>query len=223
MKNLLLCLSFSLLASTAFAADAVVEEVVVDVASGFTWTGGYIGGFAGYVWEDFAYDDAGFLADGSEGGFIGGIYVGYNYQMANNFVLGAEADIGAGDLDFDEEELGFTDYTAVETEWNGHIRARLGYAVDRALFFVAAGAAFARVSLDDTDPDWGEDTQTHLGWTIGGGVDYAVTDNLVFRAEYLYDDLGSETFDITDNGVPSYAPDLDLTASTVRVGLAYKF
>ena len=39
MKNLLLAVSFSLLTSTAFAADAIVEEAAVGVVPGFTWIG----------------------------------------------------------------------------------------------------------------------------------------------------------------------------------------
>lgn len=221
MKKLLLGLSLSFFASTAaFAADAVVEEVVpVDVVPGFTWTGGYLGGFAGYAWQDFKYDDE--KAD--EGGFLGGVYVGYNYQFTNNVVLGVEADVGMGGLDFDPSDLDFNSYTALDVRAAGNLRARLGYAMDRALFYVAGGAAIASVKLDDTDSGWSDDTNTYVGWTIGAGVDYAITDNLIFRGEYLYADYGSKDFDIDYNGAPSYTSTVDLKSSTVRLGLAWKF
>src|SRR5688500_14008655 len=93
MKKLLLGLSLSLLASAAFAADAVVEEVAVDVAPVFSWMGGYIGGQVGYLWGDgsFSNQDGG-NADPAPDGWLGGVYAGYNYQMVNNVVIGADVD-----------------------------------------------------------------------------------------------------------------------------------
>ena len=91
MKKLLLGLSLCLLASSAFAADAIVEEV----APAFSWTGGYAGIQAGYAWGDGDIDQItgpGFI-DTSPDGFLGGIYAGYNYQMSNNIVIGAELDV----------------------------------------------------------------------------------------------------------------------------------
>ena len=219
MKKILLGLSLSLLASAASGQEANVETVVAD-APGFNWTGAYVGAHAGYVWQDIT-----FMSDitAKPGGLLGGVYAGYNFQLPSNIVLGVEADLGRGDLSFNPAELGFTDYTAVDTQLNGHVRARLGYAVDRALFYVAGGASLARVALDDTDPGYDGDSDTYLGWSIGAGVDYAMTDNLILRAEYLYDDYGTEMFDVNQNGVPSYGNDLELTASTLRLGVAWKF
>jgi opacity protein-like surface antigen len=41
-----------------------------------------------------------------------------------------------------------------------------------------------------------KDTKTHLGWTIGGGAEFALTADLLIRAEYLYDDYGREKYEI---------------------------
>lgn len=224
MKKLLLGLSLSLLASTSFAADAVVEEVV-EVAPVFTWTGGYIGLQGGYAWGDGSIDESdgpGF-ADFEPDGFIGGVYAGYNYQMSNNIVIGAEVDVVYADVDgegtvFDEpgDPIGLA---GQELNWSGAGRLRLGYAVDRFLPYIAGGVAFGDIDLTPIGvlgaPTFSD---TFVGWTIGGGLDYAFTDNLIFRAEYRYTDFGSEDFDDGDGGF-----EMELDTHDVRLGIAYKF
>jgi outer membrane immunogenic protein len=230
MKKLLL--SSALLCATsvyALAADAIVEAPAeVYVPPAFSWTGGYIGGQVGYLWGDgeIASDDPAEpgSADIGPDGWLGGIYVGYNYQMANNVVLGIDADFawtGADDSStaFDAGvPVGFVDS---ELDWEGAVRARLGYAVDRFLPYIAGGVAFGRLSIgvsDETDVFLGEDDDTGVGWTIGAGVEYAFTDNLIGRAEYRYTDFGD--FDFTIDGTPLTG---DLTTNDVRLGIAYKF
>lgn len=225
MKKLLLGLSFSLLASTSYAADAIVEEVAVEVPSVFVWTGGYVGLQAGYAWGDGYVDQTngdGFI-DLEPDGFLGGIYAGYNYQMPNNVVLGAEIDVVYADVDGSAQAFdgpGDPDDLIGEQElnWSGAARLRLGYAVDRFLPYIAGGVAFGDIDLTATEP--GDPTtsfgDTYVGWTIGGGFDYAFTDNILFRAEYRYTDFGSETFE-------SFNADMDLETNEVRFGIAYKF
>jgi outer membrane immunogenic protein len=209
MKTLLLGLSFSLLASTAYAADAIVEEVV-DVGPVFVWTGGYVGVQGGYAWGDGRLEetDGPDFVDFEPDGFIGGVYAGYNYQMSNNVVIGAEVDAVYADVD-DFQEL------SQDLNWSAAARLRLGYAVDRFLPYVAGGVAFGDVeSSNDSDINLDE---TYVGWTIGGGFDYAFTDNLLFRAEYRFTDFGSESC------VDAGGLEMDLQTNEVRFGIAYKF
>ena len=227
MKNLLLAVSFSLLTSTAFAADAIVEEAAVGVVPGFTWTGGYVGVHAGYLWADIDYREPAFPdfdLDRSDDNLIGGAYAGFNYQMNNNVVVGAEADFGFTDISIaNDPDNPFNSYSAFDSDWNAHLRARLGYAVDRLLFFAAGGLALADLTVDDTDPGWNEHDSTYVGWTLGAGVEYAATDNLIVRAEFLYDDYGSDDFTFNDGSGQNYDAEVDMSASTVRLGIAYKF
>lgn len=219
MKTLLIGLSMSLLASTAFAADAIVEEAVI-VAPGFTWTGGYIGGQVGYAWGDGRADNTlGFYTDPDPDGFLGGVYVGYNQQLSNNIVIGGELDVvyadveGTGDV-FDQAGIPDGQFTQ-ELKWSGAARVRLGYAVDRFLPYIAGGVAFGKIeggNPGETD----EFSDTYTGWTIGAGTEYAFTDNLIGRVEYRYTDFGSESF---ESGVV----DMDLSTNEVRFGVAYKF
>lgn len=103
-----------LLASTAFvtpalAADVVYEEPaapVVALAPAYSWTGFYIGGQAGVAFNRDAGDVrytpgtgvfsstafTGGSDNSDDAAFIGGVHVGYDYQI-NNFIVGAVADI----------------------------------------------------------------------------------------------------------------------------------
>ncbi|MGX9148369.1 outer membrane protein [Mesorhizobium sp. 128a] len=222
MKKLLLGLSFSLLASSAFAADAVVQEVV-GVAPVFSWTGGYIGLQAGYAWGNSNIDQIGGpgFVDIDPDGFLGGVYAGYNYQMSNNIVIGAELDVvyanvdGSGQI-FTAPGVPFPGVTATEElNWSGAARLRLGYAADRFLPYIAGGVAFGDIDISSNSgaASFGD---TFTGWTIGVGLDYAMTDNLLLRAEYRYTDFGNKSFADAE-------ADVDLTTNEVRLGIAYKF
>jgi outer membrane immunogenic protein len=227
MKKLLLASTFlGAMSVSALAADAVVESPPeVYVAPVFSWTGGYIGGQVGYLWVagDVISED-GTTAEPEPDGWLGGIYVGYNYPFDNNVVIGADADFawsGADDsataFDGGGDPIGSLD---TELEWEGAVRARLGYAVDRFLPYIAGGVAFGRLSGEALDAmgSFGEADETNTGWTLGVGLEYAFRDNIIGRAEYRYTDFGD--FDFT---FPDFNATSDLTTNDVRLGIAYKF
>jgi outer membrane immunogenic protein len=226
MKKLLLASTFlGVLSGYALAADVVEAPPEIVIAPAFSWTGAYIGGQAGYLWGegDFISED-GTTAEPEPDGWLGGIYVGYNYQLDNNVVIGADADFawtGADDsaAAFDDagDLIGSFD---TELEWEGAVRARLGYAVDRFLPYVAGGVAFGQLSGEPVGGggSLGSDEDTGVGWTLGVGLEYAFTDNIVGRTEYRYTDFGD--FDFT---FPGFTATSDLTTNDVRLGIAYKF
>lgn len=150
-------------------------------------------------------------------GMLGGVFAGVN-MMTDNMLLGLEGDIGLGVVegtfnDADPESITST------IDWNAHLRGRVGLAVDEALFFLAGGLAVAsnEAFVVDVGSVTDSDTATHIGWTIGAGVEFAVSENVVARAEYLYDDYGSA--DYTLFGGPWSQ---SLSAHTFRVGIAYR-
>jgi outer membrane immunogenic protein len=66
--------------------------------------------------------------------------------------------------------------------------------------------------------------KTRAGWTVGGGTEYAVTNNWSVRAEYRYADFGHVTnfpFAAFTNGRLSV--NHHLTENQVQVGFSYKF
>ncbi|WP_375654457.1 MULTISPECIES: outer membrane protein [unclassified Bartonella] len=76
--------------------------------------------------------------------------------------------------------------------------------------------AGAKQAIDLTGGTWADDTKTMLGFTIGGGVDFAMTDNVLLRAEYRYSDFGKKKF-------ANDTREFNYKTNDFRVGVAYKF
>ena len=230
MKVVVLAAVFALgSAGYAVAADAVVEDVVV-VDSTYNWSGVYVGGQIGYAFgsADYEYEtgggiDAAYNYSHEPNGFIGGVYVGYNYQFANGIVLGGEADIVWGDLEDSSIAPGDEDYSAsTKIDWTGSARVRLGYAIDRFLPYVTGGVAFGHFDFDELrfGDFYGDADGDLLGWTLGAGAEYALTDNWILRGEYRYAEFDEEDFvqqPVDDN----YS--VDIHTHDFRIGAAYKF
>ncbi|MGL4288463.1 MAG: outer membrane protein [Phreatobacter sp.] len=213
------------LASSAQAADLGVQRVAVPaaiLAPVFNWTGFYVGLNAGV---GIANTNLGTLSGGalpgSGTGFVGGAQVGYNYQI-NNFVLGVEGDFGYFGVrrSFDTG-LGvglFSGYW--KTNWDASIRARAGVAIDRLLLYVTGGVAFADfgagTSFGGAALLVNSTNQTRVGWTIGGGAEYAFTPNWTVRGEYLYSNYGNK--DIFGPG-----SSVRLETHKFRLGVNYLF
>jgi len=230
MKKYLLAASAAALvaASGAQAADVVTYQAPAAVsAPAFSWQGFYVGGQIGGSWGDTDVKTRGIVntkRSVDPDGFIGGLYAGYNFDAGNNIILGLETDFIWGDLS--ETKRG-TDYRAhLKQEWQGATRVRAGYAMDRFLPYIAAGVAYGKVksslsSVTVANSRWSDD-DTFTGWTIGAGLDYAVTNNILVRLEYRYTDLGDKSY----RPAAAFAADrvkVDYKSNDFRVGVAYKF
>ncbi|MCB5175964.1 outer membrane protein [Microvirga lenta] len=199
----------------------------------FTWTGFYVGVNAGYGWST---NDSGYYVDpttdlivrggSDEGGFVGGAQVGYNYQIGN-FVLGVETDIQYADIGGRDrgafDGIAFRDSS--DGNWFGTVRARAGVAFDRALIYVTGGLAYGDVARGnsfyvDADGDfiYGSSDDVNTGWTLGGGVEYAFTNNLTAKVEGLYVNL-----DTSNDDFGFYADRNNAEFGVVRAGLNFKF
>ena len=197
-------------AGAASAADLPVRAAppapIIAAVPVFTWTGFYVGVNAGYGWnanDSIVVNGLRFDLD-DEGGFVGGAQAGYNYQIGS-FVVGLEGDIQyadfGGDDRFDFDGDGILDDDFNTSDWFGTVRARAGVAFDRALIYATGGFAFA-------------DNAT--GWTVGGGLEYAFTNNLSAKIEGLYVNLDQD-----DNNF--FAIDNDAEFGVVRAGLNFRF
>ncbi|MBJ6126042.1 outer membrane protein [Microvirga splendida] len=210
MKKILLS-SVALLglATGAVAADLPSRRAapapVIVAAPIFTWTGFYVGVNAGYGWSNDDFDAIDLADEDDDGGFVGGAQVGYNYQIGS-FVVGLEGDIQyadfGGSFTFADGPDADTDLDVFDRgDWFGTVRARAGVAFDRALIYATGGFAFA----DDAN-----------GWTVGGGVEYAFTNNLSAKIEGLYVNL-----DHDDNDFPGFDGETDF--GVIRAGLNFRF
>lgn len=209
---------FSLLASasvlgtlTAQAADLPSQKAPPPPppAPAFTWTAFHVGynrGYGGAVFDatvGLASPGLGANAsrtfDQASGWFVGG-QIGYDYQFANNVVLGLETDLQWSDLKSSHQAataasnpLAATfSNTSQSLEWFGTTRARLGYSFGRLLPYVTGGVAYGETTANGAQLlaggaiVAGSARSTGVGWAAGAGLDIALTGNLSARAEYLY-------------------------------------
>jgi outer membrane immunogenic protein len=180
----------------------------------YSWTGFYLGLNGGGGWGRSKWDRAD--TPSLSGGVIGGT-AGYNWQMGQ-VVLGAE-----GDLDW--SGLKGTTNTAcpagctTSNTWLGTVRGRLGYAFDRFLPYVTGGLAVGDIRA--ATPGFAGAAQTNAGWTLGGGVEFAIAGGFSAKAEYLHVDLGNFNCGLSC-GVTA-TDNVSFSADLLRGGLNYRF
>ncbi|MEJ8572195.1 outer membrane protein [Microbaculum marinum] len=200
------------------AAPAPEVAISPDI---FDWSGLYVGAHAGYL---FGNSDVGFGPLGGlstmgveTDGFAGGGQVGFNWQM-DRLVLGGEADLSWANLEGSHTSSGGVVQT--RADWLSTVRGRAGVAFDRVLVYGTGGVAFTSMETSFAGPPgYNSDKQGLTGWTAGAGVEWAMTDNLSLKGEYLYVDFSDEPYLL---GAPTPTP-VDLDGSYVRVGVNYKF
>ena len=205
-------------ASVAHAADLIVDEapaVAYETSAGGNWDGAYIGAFAGYGWGTLTDEDGEFAPPGAEfdlDGWQVGVTAGVNFTLSEAIVAGIAGDIAWSNISDDDSDFG---YDSSSINWQGSIRGRLGFDGGSFLPYVTAGLAFANATVDTTFPS--SDTQTHIGWTAGVGVEFAVADNVSLDLQYRYSDYGSATYDAPGE------TDVSLTTSAITAGVNFKF
>jgi outer membrane immunogenic protein len=162
----------------------------------FTWSGLYAGVQAGYavshdhLVERFTANGAptGLVFDDRPDGFAGGGHVGANYQIGQA-VIGAVAD-----FEGTTARGTFADPTGIgrgadRLSWQGSVRGRLGYSLGPVLAYATGGFAYAGLQTTYVFvPTGATEVRSHVvtGWTVGGGLDYAVTDRWFVSAEYRH-------------------------------------
>lgn len=217
MKTILATALLASVASTAFAADLPTQKgpppAPVYMAPPFSWTGFYLGINGGYGFSS----GGGKLGDPS-GGLVGGT-VGYNYQIGQ-FVTGIEGRLDWADLSKNQTQLNGSMISS-KVDSIGNVLGRFGFAADRALFYVAGGYAGGQVAGSDLTKAglYSSTSNWQNGWAIGGGIEYALTNNISLKGEYIYSALNDRTYfagtpDITRTG---------LNISTITAGVNYRF
>ncbi|MGO4571347.1 outer membrane protein [Microvirga sp. 2TAF3] len=217
-------------AGTAFAADLPVRAAppapVIAAVPVFTWTGFYVGVNAGYGWhtnnESVFVPGVGLVDTGSDGGFVGGGQIGYNYQIGS-FVIGVETDLQYADLGGNRNAflVGTPGSVAFNNNssdnYFGTVRARAGVAFDRALVYATGGFAYG-----DVGGSFGGGG-SNGGWTLGGGVEYAFTNNLTAKVEGLYVNLERNNDRFVVGTPVDFVSNKNNEFAVVRAGLNYKF
>ena len=211
----------------------IVEPVPV-------WAGFYVGGNIGGGWadatSDFSTSGPVFgTADNHMTGVAGGAQAGYNWQRGR-LLLGAEADFQFANIDGSLSTncpaglCGVPLSASYEQKvpWFGTVRGRIGYAQDTWLVYATGGYAYARLETNATASAGGataslSQDDTRNGWTVGGGIEVALTPHWSLKAEYLYMDFGSATTTWSVPGLPTLTDDTKLNMNVVRTGVNYRF
>ena len=190
----------------------------------YNWSGLYAGVHIGYTSITGNFLRASGVASSANGdGLLLGGQIGYSWQATGSpWVYGIEADVsGVGS---DDPESTAVNRIVVGTNTIGTVRGRVGYAADRALWYVTGGYAWADNEVKLIGPAFGG-TQTtskvHSGWTIGGGLEWAFAEAWTAKIEYLYMSFASENYFPGTLGAPGLGVDMDM--HTVKLGLNYMF
>ena len=210
----------AMVAMPAFAADLPRKAAPYYVAP-FSWSGIYVGLNGGYGWGTSSWTSTATTGDTKPKGWLAGGTLGYNLQTGV-WVWGLE-----GDIDVSTIKGATTAGTGVcagaigcetRNRWLATARGRIGYSLDRWLPFITGGAAFGDVKMS---PNTGlSETKTKVGWTLGGGVEYAFMGPWSAKIEYLYVDLGKSSCSAATCVIST---DVGFTSSIVRAGVNYRF
>ena len=183
-------------------------------------------------------------------GFIGGGQIGFNWQWNKWLVLGIESDFQGTDMEGDSSESPIirnngTPFPVADSfifahermQWFGSTRGRIGISPwCHWLFYATGGVAYGNVdysantNFNNTITYPVNFTETKAGWTVGGGLEYAINNHWTVKAEYLHYDLGNEsrTQNQLVSGVPQGPPffvnyNFETKGEIVRGGLNFKF
>jgi outer membrane immunogenic protein len=212
-------------------------------AQNYDWTGFYVGAQAGFAKPKdkvfyggssigIPFDAVDQRITHRENSFAGGMQGGYNHQLGW-FVPGIEADLGylvfnghrVSPAEFDPQHQTY----AVSTGGLfGTVTGRLGVSIDRVLLYTKAGFAYTnlRLGVEDRVPPLTTDASkrsTYPGWTLGGGIEYSITQNWLIKSEYQFMDFAQKSISaVASDGVTDtwkHRP----SAHIIKLGFNYKF
>lgn len=225
MKRVIVaCVAVVALGGTAAAADLPPAPGPAPYykapayAPAYNWSGFYLGINGGGGWGSSAWTTTGSFD--TSGGLAGGT-IGYNYQV-NQAVLGVEGDIDWADINGTITNAGCPSTTTTcktSDSWLSTVRGRLGYAADRFMPYVTGGAAFGDIKA--SGPGLAGTDSTNAGWTVGGGIEFAIAGHWTAKAEYLYVDLGRTSCGAACGGLPT--ENVSWRSNIGRVGINYRF
>jgi outer membrane immunogenic protein len=209
-------------ATPAHAAD-------IELPSSYDWSGPYVGLQAGYGWQSNNDIDLNQLAFGfllqlsrDDNGPLGGLHAGYNYTDGN-FLYGIESDLEHAGIKSDGFHSDFSDIDK-SIDWLGSLRLRGGVTRDRALIYATGGLAFGDVDMQLTSITGSvSNRELALGWTVGAGLEYAITDSLSANIEYRYTDLADTENNGNTFSVGPFTSNHENRFQAVRAGVSWHF
>lgn len=228
----------------ASAADLPSRKAppVAPAPLAYSWTGYHFGVVGGYAGGEASYNLTNYALSGplsggawatnpsiGTSGYMVGVDYGYNWQFANNLVIGYESEFSYANVSNNGGSFVAGGSTA-QLQWFGAERLRFGYAMGRLMPYLTGGLAYGgyqnngssfglMIPINNGGNNW------RAGWTVGAGLEYALTDNFSVKGEYLYASLstrngsaiglGGQTFTTLNSGLYGL--------NIARVGVNYQF
>ena len=189
--------------SGAQAADLIIDEPaagVVEVAGG-NWDGLYVGAFVGGLGGTFE-DESSDEIDVS--GWLAGVNLGANFTVADGIVLGVVGDVAWTNAE-NQDDLPFA------VDWTASLRGRIGFDAGSFLPYLTAGLAVAGGEIEGAN-------DTHVGWTAGAGVEFAVTEDVSLDLLYKYTDYGTQDYTLSDGD-----HEVGFTTHSITAGVNWRF
>jgi outer membrane immunogenic protein len=206
-------------AGPARAADLSVAPLYkappVATPSAYNWSGFYLGVNGGGGWGTSNWNRAGSF---DVSGAVAGGTAGFNWQLGHA-VIGLEGDVDWSNLKGSTTSGLCPAGCTTNNDWLATVRGRAGYAFDRVLPYVTGGLAVGDIKA--STPGFAGATQTNAGWTAGGGVELALTNNWTAKAEYLHVDLGNMNCGFNCGAVANN--NVSLKSDLVRGGVNFRF
>lgn len=182
------------------------EWPVYTAPRAYNWTGVYAGIHAGGAFDRFT----GTTAKKSRNELLLGGQIGSNLQL-RNMVFGWEGDMSMNGMGKGTKHGG----VGADMRYLGTLKARAGVAFDRLLVYGTGGLAYG--SLKATDGLVSK-TKSKLGYVVGAGAEYGITDHLSAKLEYNYVSLGKQNFQLGNT-----RSRVGVTEHLVKAGLNYRF
>lgn len=247
MKRILLAACIAALTSIAANAADLAYKSAPMAQTAFSWTGLYVGanGGGGIAGSDHRDPDCFNCSSTKFQEAFGtvGVGAGYNYQFGHT-VIGVEGDYNWASVDKTKLLFLGGGSLAGTTQFKMHefatLRARGGLALDRTFIYATAGVAFAHVenttllgtaAIPVLLQDQASEDKWKAGLAVGGGVEFAVTQNWTVKGEFLHMTFkDSEASQVRAGGVGNtcrFNRDCRMNYSesvqAARLGLNYRF
>jgi outer membrane immunogenic protein len=202
----------SLFAGPVMAADLAVKAPAAKLSPVYNWTGCYAGAHFGSL---FVQQDWGVFGAANDTGLVVGGQLGCDYQIST-WVFGVQGDAAWSDASGTLPDQ----VSQWKTDSLASVTGRFGYAWDRLLAYGKGGGAWKHLKYDNGVATASE---TRDGWTVGGGFEYAITNNVTMFFEYDFYDFGTRTVGFASAAGLPQSVDIRDRDSVVKVGANWKF